>query len=125
MHQHELDRCVDVRDCCETMDGFEDWIWTFVNVDSRGSCSLTANYRGVVFFVVSPEVLVEQGMILAELLVPGRLVIMKYTNPPVIHSQILVDEPVKTLFRHLELSWIYHTVLNSSDELYRQSIMHR
>jgi hypothetical protein len=76
---------VDDVDFCEILDEFEDRIWTFVNVDSRGSCSLTENDRGVVFFVVGPEVLVEQGTILAESLVPGRLETLKHTNPPVIH----------------------------------------
>jgi hypothetical protein len=64
MHQHELDCCVDVSDCCEILDEFEDWIWTLVNVDSRGSCSLTENYRGVVRSAFGPEILVGEWMVL-------------------------------------------------------------
>jgi hypothetical protein len=89
---------VDVSDCCEILDEFEDWIWTLVNVDSRGSCSLTENDRGVVFFVVGPEVIVAEWTVLPEPLVFGRLMTLINNCPHDVRSHVLVNEPFKTLF---------------------------
>jgi hypothetical protein len=83
---------------------FQNWICTFVNVDSRGSGSLSGNYREVGFFAVSAEFIVEEWTVLAEPAVPGRLKTLIDTNPLIIPLRVRFDQPIKTLFRQLELS---------------------